>query len=117
MSWRSRLVVTEAGERSWTLVQDLVYEGSRDTFTVPAGFRTDFASVPRVFWTTFPPYGRYTKAAVLHDFLYSHAANVTRKDADGLFRRVTLEDGTRRWRANLMYRAVRWFGKRNWKKR
>lgn len=36
---------------------------------VPTGFITDFASVPRIFWSVFPPFGKYTKCAVLHDRL------------------------------------------------
>ncbi len=36
---------------------------------VEQGFITDFASVPRVFWSIYPPFGRYTKCAVLHDRL------------------------------------------------
>lgn len=36
---------------------------------VEKGFITDFASVPRIFWSIYPPFGRYTKCAVLHDRL------------------------------------------------
>lgn len=36
---------------------------------VEKGFITDFASVPRIFWSIYPPFGKYTKAAVLHDRL------------------------------------------------
>ena len=36
---------------------------------VPAGYRTDFASIPRLFWRVLPPFGRYGKAAVVHDWL------------------------------------------------
>lgn len=36
---------------------------------VEKGFITDFASVPRIFWSIFPPFGTYTKSAVLHDRL------------------------------------------------
>ena len=47
------------------------YLDSKDgaAFSVESGFVTDFASVPRIFWSVFPPFGRYTKAAVLHDRL------------------------------------------------
>jgi hypothetical protein len=37
---------------------------------VPAGFVTDFASVPRLFWSVLRPDGEYAYAAVLHDYLY-----------------------------------------------
>lgn len=37
--------------------------------TVPAGYLTDGASVPRVFWNVIPPWGKYGQAAVVHDLL------------------------------------------------
>lgn len=36
---------------------------------VPNGYRTDFASVPRIFWNIIPPIGTYSKACVIHDAL------------------------------------------------
>ena len=81
--FRNALTVTESPNRQWKLAQGLVYAGHTDTFHVPAGFETDFASVPRAFWSVFPPYGPYTKSAVLHDWLYvTQPAGVSRKDAD-----------------------------------
>lgn len=111
------LVVTPSddGER-WVLYRPWTYEGNVDAFEVPAGFETDLASVPRLFWAVFPPHGKYTRAAVLHDWLY-HTHLTSRADADGLFLRVMLEHRTRRYRAHLMYRAVRIFGARAWRRR
>lgn len=39
--------------------------------TIPSGFKSDGASVPRVFWGFFPPIGKYLPAAILHDYLLS----------------------------------------------
>jgi hypothetical protein len=95
---------------TWTVVDPLVYRGRRDTFTVPAGFRTDFATVPRVVVWLIPRFGRYTLAAVLHDWLVTEGLRtgaVSSRDADGLFRRVMREQGVppaRRW---LMWTGVR----------
>ena len=93
----------------WQLVEPLTYQGRDDPFVVPAGFETDFASVPRVFTWLIPRYGRYTKAAILHDFLSQRASagELLWADADGVFRRVMHELGVpllRRW---LMWAAVR----------
>jgi len=90
----------------WQLDEPLTYRGNTDTFTVPAGFVTDFASVPRVVTWLLPRYGAYTKAAILHDFLWRQD-DVTKNDADGLFRRAMRELGVsipRRW---MMWAAVR----------
>jgi hypothetical protein len=104
------IVVREVDEQRWELVAPVVYEGNTETITIPAGFRTDFASVPRIFVWLLPRYGRYTKAAILHDWLCGQARDggFRRSDADGLFRRSMRELGVpfvRRW---IMWAAVRW---------
>lgn len=43
------------------------------TLEVPAGFTTDFASIPRIFSAVIPTRGRYNRPAIVHDFLYQHA--------------------------------------------
>jgi hypothetical protein len=57
---------------------DVGAEGSGDTIVVPAGFETDFASIPRVLWIIEPPLGDAGKAAVLHDYLYETASVTAR---------------------------------------
>ena len=87
----------------------LVYKGNRDEFEVPVDSETDFASVPDMFQWLIRPTGQYTKAAVLHDYLWRHRHDdVSYHDADGIFRRAMSELGVpllRRW---LMWSAVRW---------
>ena len=36
----------------------------------PAGFQSDGASVPKLAWSLFPPFGRYLESAILHDWYY-----------------------------------------------
>lgn len=38
----------------------------------PAGFETDGASVPRVFWPVIEPTGNLLEGAILHDFYYQY---------------------------------------------
>jgi hypothetical protein len=54
---------------------------------VPAGFRTDGASVPRLLWWLWPPFGgRYDQAATLHDYLYrTKYQDLARVVADAIF--------------------------------
>jgi hypothetical protein len=106
--FESDVVVREVGDNTWELVEPLRYQGNTDQFEVPNGFQTDFASVPRAFQWLLPKYGRYTKAAILHDFLceQSKAGRFDRDDADGIFRRTMRELGVsfiRRW---IMWAAV-----------
>ena len=84
------------------------------SYVIPVGFITDFASVPRPLWWFISPTDKTViRASLLHDYLYRTGSR-TRKDADYLFHLKLLEDGTPRWKAKLMYLAVRIFGKRAW---
>jgi hypothetical protein len=76
---------------------------------VPQGFETDFASVPRLFWRIVPPWGRYSPAAVVHDYLY-HTAKVSRKEADDIFLELMARLAVPMWKRYVMYWAVRLFG-------
>lgn len=106
-----RLGVDWHGGKRWVLTRPLVYQGERQTFVVPVGFVTDFASVPRILMSLVPPIGTWTRAAVLHDWLCTVGIElglVSSRDADGIFRRVMREEGVNfvlRW---LMWVAVRW---------
>ncbi|MDK3255875.1 DUF1353 domain-containing protein [Blastococcus capsensis] len=105
------VVVRTLDDEHWAVVEPLVYRGTRDRFVVPAGFRTDFATVPRVVVWLVPRFGRYTAAAILHDWFVTvgiESGVVTAREADGVFRRVMRESGVpvvRRW---LMWTGVRW---------
>jgi hypothetical protein len=102
------VVVKTSGDKQWILVDQLRYQGNQQLFTVPPEFKTDFASVPRVFVWFLPRYGRYTKAAILHDYLCKEKkGEVKRSDADGIFRRAMMDLQVaflRRW---IMWAAVR----------
>jgi Protein of unknown function (DUF1353) len=94
----------------WTVRKEITYHARSRDFVVRVGKRTDFASVPRMFVWLLPRYGRYTKAAILHDHLWGEEVprHITRLEADGIFRQAMRElkvPFLRRW---LIWAAVRW---------
>lgn len=86
-----------------------------EVITVPKGFTTDAASVPRLFWSFLPPLGRYTKAAVVHDYLYRTHLK-TKEDADKIFLWLMEDLGVEKVRRIAMYYAVKLFGKKAYEK-
>lgn len=54
------------------LTEDLHYVlgDSGVVIDVPTSFVTDQASIPREFWSILSPAGRYSRAAVVHGYLY-----------------------------------------------
>jgi len=120
-SFTTPLVVSPLPDgRHWRLVLKFGYDvgrkGSNDRITVPAGFITDFASSPPPIWWLIPSWGKYGKAAVIHDYLYQHRTR-TRKEADNILREAMLVLNVAPWRVSLIYRGVRMFGWLAWRRR
>lgn len=101
----------------WMLTKPLTYKRDDLMITVPDGFCTDLASVPRLLWSIFPPYGRYTEASVIHDYCYCSKYRITRKEADQLFYDIMVEQGVSKIQARLMYWGVRVVGAGRFRKR
>jgi len=104
----------ESGRSAVLAEPFMVLSSKRKPITVPKGFKTDFASVPRFFWRILPPWGKYSEAAVVHDFLYS-IGSMTRLLADKEFKYLMMRIGVSWWKRNVMYLAVRMFGYIAWK--
>jgi len=104
---------TVGGRAVFRLNLDLIYDfevkGLR--LVVPAGFETDFHSVPRLLWPIFPPTGKGRIAAVIHDYLYSEEANCCRFLADSIYRDILGHFQVSTWRRVCMYYGVRLGGR------
>ena len=114
--------VADEGRGLWELIAPLIYESdlTGDVYHVPVGFRTDFASVPRVPIAFLLCGDTASKPACLHDALYT-ADPVTgkhpvpdRSTADALLKEAALVDGVPRWRVWLLWVGVRLGGASHW---
>jgi hypothetical protein len=126
-SFTSPLIVKVLEEYRFELYRPFVFhldsKYSKAKITVPAGFVTDFASVPRAFWSIIAPYGKHAKAAVLHDFLYAchgyafgdQLVSFTRKECDDIFLKAMEVLGVNPAKRWIMYQAVRLFAGSHWK--
>ncbi len=123
-SFTTPLIVSPLSDgRNWRLCRSFTYhigtKHSRHYIRVPKGFITDFASTPNFLWNWLPYWGKYGKAAIVHDWLYKkkeiQGKPVTRCLADKIFKEAMIVGGTPSWKAQLMYLAVHWFGWLAWK--
>lgn len=90
---------------------------SEEVIVVPAGFETDFASVPWGLWNLFPPLGSYARPAIVHDFLYSTGGlrgRYVREECDRIFYEAMAVVGVPWLKRVLMYLAVRLGGGSGW---
>lgn len=113
--FKTNLDVRSKG-KFWSLLSPLIFES--DTFgeiIVPRGFRTNFASVPRIP-IIYAMFGNTShKSATLHDYLYTKRAKMSRKSADRVFIEAMTSRRQSKWRRIPMWAAVRLFGKWHYK--
>lgn len=75
---------------------------------MPAGFKTDFASVPRLPFIYGLAGDCAHASAVIHDYLHrGFMRHVTHAEAASVFREAMKAEGVPAWRRNLMWLAVR----------
>lgn len=91
-----------------------------DIIEVPAGFVSDLASIPRIFWNILPPQGagkglNYSSSCFLHDKPYSADTPYSRKEADDIFLESMKAVGVSKIVRYTLYYCVRWFGKSHYK--
>jgi len=127
-----RPVLTADSRAQWSLIEPLTYdvgrEGSGETITVPVGATTDLASIPRPAWSLLPPDGPWTKAAVVHDFLYrtrgtglfagrrwiTRPQAYSREQSDGVFDEAMAVLGVPTDARVIIFEAVRLAGGTGW---
>ena len=117
------LVYEHIGGRMRRLREPLIYQGyddqgnPLDRFEVPAGFESDLASIPRLFWNIFPPDDdNYVRAAWVHDYNCKYQ-QISRLDADRLFRKMMRVEGAGWCKRQTIYCMVRAFGWYAWHQR
>lgn len=119
-AFRTTLKVEPASEFDdgrWRLVAPLVYytDVLGRELTVPEGFVTDFASVPRIPIVYELCGDTSSEASAVHDFLYTTHPCV-RSQADAILYEASAITGVPLWRRFVMWLGVRLFGWSHWGK-
>ena len=105
--------------RKFKLKESFTYyreDNNKEILEVPEGFVTDFCSIPRIFWSIYPPTGggtkrtSYGKCGVLHDAAYQFKW-FDRKGCDKLFLEAMKAMGVGYITRYIFYWSVRLFGR------
>jgi len=98
------------GRAQWKLLTELAYLSEiHGLIVVPAGFETDFASVPRLPFMYLLFGDTAHASAVVHDYLCRvqvPAGQIAWRTAAEVFREAMKHEGVPAWRRWLMYQAV-----------
>ena len=100
-------------DNRWQLLEPLVYESDIvGRVVVPGGFRTDFASVPRVPIAYWCWGGRCHHEAVIHDYLFRLGAkpDCTFAQANDVFLEAMEARGKSAWVRYPMWLGVQFSG-------
>ena len=108
-------------EKLWRLEETYSYNHAGHQISVPAGYKFNLASIPRLFWFLIAPFELSIAAPLVHDYLYDYRGappdgSITppkvysRKETDRIFREIMVKEDVAGWRRFFAYWAVRWFG-------
>ncbi|MFX4223515.1 MAG: DUF1353 domain-containing protein [Thalassobaculum sp.] len=116
------LILRKLNGPEWEVLEPFRYwsRAMQGWIRVPAGFTTDLASIPWFGRWYVSVDGDHTKAAVVHDFLYTLASardfpDLPRRDADRVFREALRLRGVGPIKTWIMYAAVRIGGGRTYR--
>ena len=114
---KTKLILEPISNGKAILLEEYVYDINGYLIRVPKSFITDGASVPKSLQWLYNPFGKYIKAAVIHDYLYSAYNNtgINRTLADKIFRHIMKETGVDNRTVRRFYNAVKYFGETSWK--
>ena len=120
--------------KEWVLQDD--YFDSVLKILIPAGFRYDGASVPRLFWAIINPLDLSEAAPLVHDYLYRNAGldvpvyvlapdgktvipcnamQFSKEFADSMFRDIMIRWDVTPWKESAAYHAVDKFAGFAWR--
>lgn len=107
----------DEGVQLWELLEEFSFSSDSlsRVITVPVGFVTDLASIPRAVQNVLPnDHPHIEMPSVIHDYLYT-VQTTTREQADKVLREGMELQGANTFVRNAVYQILRYFGGGHWK--
>ena len=93
---------------NWILLSDIKFSVDDKIYKIPAGFVTNFGSIPRIFRPMLNKMGKSLRAFAVHDWLYSYGVDIfgSQRECDkALYELSRLDDES--WiNANLINKGL-----------
>lgn len=112
-------VLKKSGTDFWVVERPFIWwvyfhrqENWDPKIIVPTGFKTNFGSIPRIFWPLLNPTA--WNAYVLHDYLYSQQMFQDRIECDYILYEALVAEGCSKVEACIVYFGLYLFGKKAW---
>ena len=103
-----------AGPDLWMVVDEpLVWVDGDTRVSVPVGFVTDLASIPRALRGLLDINGRSRRPAMAHDWMYT-SQPFPREQCDEIFRKALIAEGESEEAAWIYWEGVRIGGASHW---
>ena len=113
IDWRKIHIESTDVEGVWQTMEDFFFpldDCSGKAVLIKAGFPTDGASIPKIFWNVYDPLDiRYRNSAILHDGLY-RARLFPRDICDNWLYEAMVRQGCSWWTRTVIYKHVDWYG-------
>ncbi|EAJ1254841.1 DUF1353 domain-containing protein [Campylobacter lari] len=106
-----RVIVKPFSKDRFEVVKEFEVSLCGLNFIVPKGFKTDGASIPRLFWSLFPPFkSEYFSACVVHDYLCEKAnSRADYKIADLALKEAMQTLGCSKFKTFIFYHSCNGF--------
>ena len=103
------VVSVKANGTKWIVQEDFHFIMDDFQVIVPKGFETDFASTPTIVDSILGYKFKYSKANVVHDYLYATKL-YSREISDNIYYKALIHLGIDKYKSYIAYKAVRLFG-------
>ena len=98
-------------EYEYKICHDIELMINGEKYVIPANFKTDLASIPKIIWPVLSPaHSSLMVPAIVHDWFYRMTGDFTRLQTDLIFYQLLRDYGVSKLQANAIYYAVRAFG-------
>jgi hypothetical protein len=94
--------------KNWILLSDIRFSIDNKVYNVPAGFITNFGSIPSVMRPVFNQMGKSLRAFAVHDWIYSQSVDVLehQRDCDKVLYDLSRADGESWVKAKMINKGL-----------